>query len=113
MKKSDSMKRMTRWRHGAGVMALAVTLIPSISNSQEVVVLGGVDQAMDWLQSENWWGEENRDEQLTVPHAMITGINPRWRATSQKLPVSQKKEIFYRFMLPLILHITVIELTLI
>lgn len=95
---------MSRWRHGAGVLALAMMLVPTIANGQEVVVLGGVDQAMDWLQSENWWGEENRDEQLTVPHAMITGINPRWRATSQDLPVSQKKEIFYRFMLPLILH---------
>ena len=33
------------------------------------------------FQSENWWGEENRDEQLTVPRAMITGINPRWRTS--------------------------------
>jgi uncharacterized FlgJ-related protein len=35
---------------------------------------------------------------------MITGINPAWRETAQQLPVRQKKEIFYRFMLPLILH---------
>jgi uncharacterized FlgJ-related protein len=35
---------------------------------------------------------------------MITGINPRWRTTAQELPVPQKKEIFYRLMLPLIMH---------
>ena len=31
-------------------------------------------------------------------------INPRWRSASQELPVSHKKEIFYRFLLPLVLH---------
>ena len=98
------MTRMTIRRRGASLLMLAAIMMSTVANGQDVVVLGGVDQAMNWLQSENWWGEENRDEQLTVPHAMITGINPRWRTTSQKLPVSQKKEIFYRFMLPLILH---------
>jgi len=91
-------------RRGASLLTLATIMMTAAANSQDVVVVGGVDQAMNWLQSENWWGEENRGEQLTVPHAMITGINSRWRTTSQKLPVSQKNEIFYRFMLPLILH---------
>jgi len=98
------MKRMTIRRRGASLLMLAAIMMATVANGQDVVVLGGADQVMSWLQSENWWGEEKRDEQLTVPHAMITGINPRWRTTSQKLPVSQKKEIFYRFMLPLILH---------
>ena len=91
-------------RRVTSLLMLAAIMMANTANGQEVVVLGGVDQVMNWLQSENWWGEENRDEQLTVPHTMITGINPSWRNTSQKLPVSQKKEIFYRFMLPLVLH---------
>ena len=98
------MRYVSNRQRGASLVALATIMTSSIANAQDVVVLGGVDQVMSWLQSENWWGEENRDEQLTVPHAMITGINPHWRTTSQKLPVSQKKEIFYRFMLPLIVH---------
>jgi uncharacterized FlgJ-related protein len=95
---------MTLRRRSACLLMLTATMMATLAHGQEVIVLGGVEQVMQWLQSENWWGEENRDEQLTVPHAMITGINPHWRTTSQKLPVSQKKEIFYRFMLPLILH---------
>ena len=98
------MKCISICHRGASLLTLVTIMMTTVANGQDVVVLGGVDQAMNWLQSENWWGEENRDEQLTVPHAMITGINPHWRTTSQKLPVSQKKEIFYRFMLPLILH---------
>jgi uncharacterized FlgJ-related protein len=86
------------------MLALAVTMMTTMANGQEVVVLGGVEQVEAWLKSENWWGEVNRDAQLRVPKAMITGINPQWRTTSQKLPVQQKKELFYRFMLPLIVH---------
>ena len=98
------MRCITLRRRSACLLILVATMMTTIVNGQEVVVLGGVEHVMGWLQSENWWGEENRDEQLTVPHAMITGINPRWRTTSQILPVPQKKEIFYRFMLPLVLH---------
>ena len=98
------MKRINFWRRSACLVMLATTMLATLANGQEVVVLGGVEQVEEWLRAENWWGEENRDEQLTVPRAMITGINPRWRTASQELPVPQKKELFYRFMLPLIVH---------
>lgn len=35
---------------------------------------------------------------------MITAISARWQTNAQKLPVATKKEIFYRFMLPLVVH---------
>jgi uncharacterized FlgJ-related protein len=86
-------------------LVMLCTLLPgTAAHSQEVIVLSQVQGVIDWMKAEEWWGEENRDEQLTVPHTMITGINPAWRETAQQLPVRQKKEIFYRFMLPLILH---------
>jgi Bax protein len=72
--------------------------------SQEVVVISGVDDIVSWLESENWWGEDKRGGQLQVPHAMITGFSDRWRVSTMKMPVSQKKEIFYRLMLPLVMH---------
>lgn len=99
-----NMKRIICRRSSACLLMLATTMLAANASGQEVVVLGGVEQAMEWLQSENWWGEENRDEQLTVPNAIITGINPSWRTTAPNLPVQQKKELFYRFMLPLIVH---------
>jgi len=70
--------------------------------AQEVIVFGSSDEAGAWLQAENWWGESLRAEQLEVPKAVITGINPRWRQTAQQLTVADKKEVFYRFMLPLV-----------
>ena len=98
------MSRRSLARHISHLATLFVITMSASVNGQEVIVLAGTDQAMEWLESESWWGEENRDEQLTVPKAIMTGINPSWRDASQKLPVSQKKELFYRFMLPLIVH---------
>jgi Bax protein len=72
--------------------------------AQEVIVLNGTKDTISWLKAKNFWGEEKRGEQLQVPRAIITGISPGWQKNSAKLPVSQKKEIFYRLMLPLVVN---------
>jgi Bax protein len=80
---------------------------PAIAEAQEVpeaIVVVGMDGLMERLKQENWWGEVNRDEQLTVPHLMIARIHPAWRVVAPELPVPQKKAIFYRLMLPLVMH---------
>ena len=69
----------------------------------EVVVLAS-DEVIPWLEAERWWGENRHGEQLDVPHLMIAAIKPSWQVNAQKLSVAQKKEIFYRFMLPLVMH---------
>ena len=84
---------------------LAITIFTaSVTNAQEVVVLSGFDEITDWMKSEDWWGEEKRSEQLQVPRILITGISPRWASESSKLVVADKKELFYRFILPLVMH---------
>ncbi len=92
-------------RHITLLFVVLLVLSASLrANAQSVVIINGLDEAIAWLESENWWGEEKHDEQLQVPHAIVTGIPASWQKTSQSLPVAQKKEIFYRFMLPLIMH---------
>ena len=70
----------------------------------EVIILSGPEEIMSWLEYENWWGEVNREDQLDVPHVILTGINPNWRTAAQELTVQQKKQLFYRLMLPLVMH---------
>jgi Bax protein len=77
---------------------------PVLASEPEVIVLSGFEQTRDWLAAEGWWGEVNRETQLSSPNVLITGISLRWREESARLAVAQKKEIFYRFLLPLILH---------
>ncbi len=92
-------------RHIALLLVVLLILFASPrANAQSVVIINGLDEAIAWLESENWWGEEKHDEHLQVPHAIVTGIPATWQKSSQSLPVAQKKEIFYRFMLPLVMH---------
>ncbi len=93
------------------LFTLLAALSASHAASQEVIVLSGIDDVVEWMEAENWWGEEDRSQQLTVPHAIITGFSSRWRDNALKMPVAQKKEIFYRFMLPLIMHANSMILT--
>jgi len=86
------------------VLSISSLLVAAPVAAQEVIVFGGPEDAEQWLTEEGWWGEEKRGEQLRVPRAIITGINPSWRQTAQKLTVANKKEVFYRLMLPLIVH---------
>lgn len=88
----------------SAVVLLATMYTCTSVFAQEVIVLSNHDQVVDWLESENWWGEEKRGQHLEVPHAMITGISESWRVGAQKMSVHDKKEIFYRLMLPLIVH---------
>ncbi len=76
----------------------------AISESSDVVVVTGIPELKSFLESENWWGKEDRDQQLTVPRLMVTAIRPSWQETAKKLTVPEKKEIFYRLMCPLVMH---------
>ncbi|MEM1411102.1 MAG: glucosaminidase domain-containing protein [Pseudomonadota bacterium] len=70
----------------------------------EIVVLHGEAEMIPWLELENWWGPEDENKALSVPHVMITAIHPSWKEYSQNLTVPVKKELFYRLMLPLVMH---------
>ncbi|BBO78549.1 glucosaminidase [Desulfosarcina widdelii] len=67
-------------------------------------MLSGPEETIDWFRAQNFWGEEKHNEQLEVPRALIVAISERWQKTAQKLNVPVKKELFYRFMLPLVVH---------
>ncbi len=94
---------MQAWSKRLVLMVVLLGLVTPIW-AQEVVVLSGPDDTIDWFKAENWWGEAKRGEQLEVPRAMITGISERWQRNAANIPVPMKKEIFYRFILPLAVH---------
>lgn len=89
------------------IFIIAVVLFGLVTPvwSQEVVVFSGLDETIAWFKAKSWWGEEKRGEQLKVPRSIVVAISDRWRHTdAPHLPVAIKKEVFYRFMLPLVVH---------
>ena len=76
----------------------------TLAESAEVIVVQGMPELVSFLKSEDWWGQESRDEQLKVPRLMITAITPSWQQAAKTLTVPEKKAIFYRLMCPLVMH---------
>ena len=75
-----------------------------VATPQEVLVFGSVESIIQWLKDEQWWGEVTDAQLAGVPHVVITGIAPGWQKAAQEITVPEKKEIFYRLMLPLALR---------
>jgi uncharacterized FlgJ-related protein len=72
--------------------------------AQDVLVFGGHQQSIDWMESIGWWGEDLRAEQMQVPRTLLIAISPAWRDEAAQMPVATKKEFFYRCLLPLVTH---------
>lgn len=90
-----------------GLIALATApaaLAATGDDLPEVLVFGTIEESLEWLESENWWGPNEHETQLQAPRVLITGITNRWLEESQQMTVAEKKEGFYRLMLPLVLY---------
>ena len=91
------------------VLSMGLLTPPLIADEKadplpEVLVFGSLEESRAWLESERWWGEELHGTQLEAPRVLVTGVTERWRTEAQSLTVAEKKEGFYRLMLPLVLH---------
>ena len=88
------------------LVAAAVATTPATASEElpEVLVFGSVEESRAWLEAENWWGAEEHEAQLQAPRVLVTGITDRWKEDSQQMTVAEKKEAFYRLMLPLVLY---------
>jgi uncharacterized FlgJ-related protein len=85
-------------------LSLLLYLLPLPSAAQEVVVLPGYEGAIEWLESIEWWGKDLHGEQLEAPRTLLIAISTRWRQAAPEMEVAQKKEFFYRSLLPLVVH---------
>ena len=82
-----------------------VLLPPGIATEEpEIVVLGSVQSAIEYWQAADFWGEVDRNEDLLVPRAITVVVNESWKQEAEKMTVDLEKELFYRALLPLILH---------
>ena len=87
------------------MLASAIILIRAPDASQyEILVLGTVEETIAAYKQANFWGAVDRNKPLDVPRAIIVVINKSWREEAQQVTVSDKKELFFRGLVPLILY---------
>jgi uncharacterized FlgJ-related protein len=87
----------------AGAAATATDTADQVA-LPEVLVFSGPDEAIKYMDANDWWGADWHERELVAPRALLTGISSAWRTNAQQMQVATKKEIFYRVMLPLVLH---------
>ena len=92
-------------RHAATV-TLAVTLLVPVAGAEtpEIRVYGSANEIIAEYKSANFWGKIEKGAAIDVPPYLTVATSPTWNKDSAKLPVNDKKELFYRSLLPLILY---------
>ena len=89
------------------LVALLAWPLPMWSAEQydpEVVIIGSVTTAIEFWKGKDFWGVEDHSQDLEVPRAITVVVNKTWKQEANQLPVADKKELFYRALLPLILY---------
>ena len=73
------------------------------NKAPEVVKIQSLDELMALFDRLNYnsksWAEGNRE----VPRLTFERVRENWKKTSQEIPVSTKKQVFFRMMAPLVL----------
>lgn len=86
------------------LMVFSVSNCLAVSRQYEVVVHSGVvKDTIAYLKDKNFWGPKLHDEQLAVPRLVVAVSSEKWSEESGKIPVAEKKELFYRALVPMIL----------
>lgn len=91
------------------IAALALLAWSGLSGAEparnpDVVVVGSVGAGIEFWKVRDFWGAEEHGNDLAVPRAITVVINKGWKQEANQLPVADKKELFYRALLPLILY---------
>ncbi len=89
----------------AGALFVAGILSTETSaGDYEIVVLGSVDEAIRFWENADFWGEEDRAEDLQVPRVITVAVNKSWTSEADQVSVAVKKELFYRGLAPVVLY---------
>lgn len=70
----------------------------------KIVVLGTVEESIDFYKSRNSWGPFTGTDPISVSRIIVVAVNKNWKRDAEKIPVHEKKEFFFRAILPMILY---------
>ena len=90
----------------AATITLAVTLLVPVAEAEtpEIRIFGSANEIIAEYKSANFWGKIEKGAAIDVPPYLTVATSPMWNKDSAILPVNDKKELFYRSLLPLILY---------
>jgi uncharacterized FlgJ-related protein len=96
---------ITLARHAATVTLAVILLVPVAgAETPEILIYGSANEIIAEYKSADFWGMIEADSAIDVPPYLTVATSPTWDKDSASLPVEDKKELFYRSLLPLILY---------
>ena len=70
----------------------------------KIYVHGGqIEESIEYLQSINYWNDTSHHDEEDVPRIIVVATSKHWEHQSSKVSVEDKKELFYRTILPMVL----------
>jgi len=90
------------------ILALtSITSLPSIAynakNQFVEVEISSLDGLMALFKKHHYTSNDWKNGDREVPRLTFEGVSEQWKKTSSKIPVKQKKQVFFRLMAPLVL----------
>ena len=70
----------------------------------EIRIISSVQEMVLLYEQADYWGELEPDKILQVPPILAVATVKQWRQEAAEMTVSDKKELFYRSLLPLVLY---------
>lgn len=87
----------------ASILSSSVTYAYHAKSNFTEVQIHSLDELMALFKAHKYtkkdWVSGNRE----VPRLTFDGVSEKWKKTSSKIPVQQKKQVFFRLMAPLVL----------
>jgi Bax protein len=70
----------------------------------EIRIVSSSMEVIEMYENLGYWGELEPQEIIDVPPLLVVATTPQWRKDAAALSVADKKELFYRSLLPLVLY---------
>ena len=70
----------------------------------EIRIVSSVQEIVTLYEQAGYWGELEPDKILQVPPILAVATVKQWRQEAAEMTVEDKKELFYRSLLPLVLY---------
>lgn len=93
---------LIRW--GIGLFLIVGLTGAETAEGYRISVQGEDGDAVAFWKANDFWGPVDANKTLMVPRALVVVINQGWAEDAEKTPVTIKKELFYRALVPMVLY---------
>ena len=86
------------------ILTISLLSIAQAGDLPEIRIISSAQEMVTLYEQADYWGELEPDKILQVPPILAVATVKQWRQEAAEMTVEDKKELFYRSLLPLVLY---------